>query len=85
MKQAAAPAGFARRLLLPVSRINTAATDDRVVTYVQLQRFNSASWDDVVAKFSFAAILTRCHAGAACRAEPGNPRFRVRVFPLLRN
>jgi hypothetical protein len=65
MKQAATPAGFPRRLLLPVSRINTAATDDRVVTYTQLRRFNRASWDDVVAKFSFAAILAGCHAGGS--------------------
>ena len=34
-------------LLLPNSRINTSPTEYRVVTYMQLQRFNGASWDDV--------------------------------------
>jgi hypothetical protein len=33
--------------LLAASRINAAATDDRVVTYTQLRRFNCASRDDV--------------------------------------
>ena len=47
MKQAASLHDFRPGLLLPASRINTSATDYRVVTYMQLQRFNGASWDDV--------------------------------------
>jgi branched-chain amino acid transport system substrate-binding protein len=47
MKQAANLRNFRTGLLLPESRINTSATDYRVVTYMQLQRFNGASWDDV--------------------------------------
>jgi branched-chain amino acid transport system substrate-binding protein len=47
MKQAANLRDFHLGLLLPASRINTSATDYRVVTYMQLQRFNGASWDDV--------------------------------------
>ena len=47
MKQAASLHDFRVGLLLPESRINTSATDYRVVTYMQLQRFNGASWDDV--------------------------------------
>jgi branched-chain amino acid transport system substrate-binding protein len=47
MKQAASLKEFRVGLLLPASRINTSATDYRVVTYMQLQRFNGASWDDV--------------------------------------
>ena len=47
MKQAANLHDFRVGLLLPNSRINTSATDYRVVTYMQLQRFNGASWDDV--------------------------------------
>jgi branched-chain amino acid transport system substrate-binding protein len=47
MKQAANLRDFRVGLLLPNSRINTSATDYRVVTYMQLQRFNGASWDDV--------------------------------------
>jgi len=47
MKQAASLHDFRLGLLLPESRINTSATDFRVVTYMQLQRFNAASWDDV--------------------------------------
>jgi len=47
MKQAANLRDFRLGLLLPNSRINTSATDYRVVTYMQLQRFNGASWDDV--------------------------------------
>jgi branched-chain amino acid transport system substrate-binding protein len=47
MKQAANLRDFRTGLLLPNSRINTSATDYRVLTYMQLQRFNGASWDDV--------------------------------------
>jgi branched-chain amino acid transport system substrate-binding protein len=47
MKQAANLHDFRVGLLLPASRINTSATDYRVVTYMQLQRFNGASWDEV--------------------------------------
>jgi branched-chain amino acid transport system substrate-binding protein len=47
IKQAANLRDFRLGLLLPESRINTSATDYRVVTYMQLQRFNGASWDDV--------------------------------------
>jgi len=47
MKQAANLKDFRVGLLLPNSRINTSPTDYRVVTYMQLQRFNGASWDDV--------------------------------------
>ncbi|HEV7602568.1 MAG TPA: ABC transporter substrate-binding protein [Bradyrhizobium sp.] len=47
MKQAASLKDFRLGLLLPASRINTSATDYRVVTYMQLQRFNGASWDEV--------------------------------------
>jgi branched-chain amino acid transport system substrate-binding protein len=47
MKQAANLRDFRVGLLLPESRINTSATDYRVVTYMQLQRFNGTSWDDV--------------------------------------
>jgi branched-chain amino acid transport system substrate-binding protein len=47
MKQAANLKDFRVGLLLPASRINTSATDYRVVTYMQLQRFNGTSWDDV--------------------------------------
>ena len=47
MKQAANLHDFRGGLLLPDSRINTSATDYRVVTYMQLQRFNGTSWDDV--------------------------------------
>ena len=47
MKQAANLRDFHLGLLLPDSRINTSAADYRVVTYMQLQRFNGASWDDV--------------------------------------
>jgi branched-chain amino acid transport system substrate-binding protein len=47
MKQAASLHDFHPGLLLPESRINTSATDYRVVTYMQLQRFNGTSWDDV--------------------------------------
>ena len=47
MKQAANLRDFRLGLLLPDSRINTSPTDYRVVTYMQLQRFNGASWDDV--------------------------------------
>jgi branched-chain amino acid transport system substrate-binding protein len=47
MKQAANLRDFRLGLLLPDSRINTSATDYRVVTYMKLQRFNGASWDDV--------------------------------------
>jgi branched-chain amino acid transport system substrate-binding protein len=47
MKQAANLRDFRVGLLLPNSRINTSPTDYRVVTYMQLQRFNGASWDDV--------------------------------------
>jgi branched-chain amino acid transport system substrate-binding protein len=47
MKQAANLRDFHLGLLLPDSRINTSQTDYRVVTYMQLQRFNGASWDDV--------------------------------------
>src|ERR1700744_4504143 len=47
MKQAANLHDFRVGLLLPNSRINTSPTDYRVVTYMQLQRFNGASWDDV--------------------------------------
>jgi branched-chain amino acid transport system substrate-binding protein len=47
MKQAANLRDFRVGLLLPASRINTSATDYRVVTYMQLQRFNGASWDEV--------------------------------------
>jgi branched-chain amino acid transport system substrate-binding protein len=47
MKQAANLHDFRVGLLLPNSRINTGPTDYRVVTYMQLQRFNGASWDDV--------------------------------------
>ena len=45
--QAASLQNFRGGLLLPPSRINTSATDYRVVTYMQLQRFNGASWDEV--------------------------------------
>ena len=47
MKQAANLRDFRVGLLLPDSRINTGPTDYRVVTYMRLQRFNGASWDDV--------------------------------------
>lgn len=47
MKQAANLKDFRVGLVLPASRINTSATDYRVVTYMQLQRFNGTSWDDV--------------------------------------
>jgi len=47
MKQAANLRDFRVGLLLPASRINTLATDYRVVTFMQLQRFNGASWDEV--------------------------------------
>ncbi|MGD0848357.1 ABC transporter substrate-binding protein [Bradyrhizobium sp.] len=47
MKQAASLHDFRVGLLLPDSRINTGPTDYRVVTYMRLQRFNGASWDDV--------------------------------------
>ncbi len=47
MKQAANLRDFRVGLLLPASRINTSPTDYRVVTYMQLQRFNGASWDEV--------------------------------------
>ncbi|MDB5629751.1 MAG: Amino acid/amide transporter substrate-binding protein family [Tardiphaga sp.] len=47
MKQAANLKDFRVGLLLPASRINTSATDYRVVTYMQLQRFNGTSWDDM--------------------------------------
>ena len=47
MKQAANLKDFRVGLLLPNSRINTSPTDYRVVTYMQLQRFNGTSWDDV--------------------------------------
>ena len=47
MKQAASLHDFRVGLLLPDSRINTSATDYRVITYMQLQRFNGESWDDV--------------------------------------
>ena len=47
MKQAANLRNFRVGLLLPNSRINTSPTDYRVVTYMQLQRFNGTSWDDV--------------------------------------
>jgi branched-chain amino acid transport system substrate-binding protein len=47
MKQAANLRDFRVGLLLPDSRINTSPTDYRVVTYMQLQRFNGASWDNV--------------------------------------
>ena len=47
MKQAANLRDFRVGLLLPNSRINTSPTDYRVVTYMQLQRFNGTSWDDV--------------------------------------
>jgi branched-chain amino acid transport system substrate-binding protein len=47
MKQAASLHDFRVGLLLPDSRINTSAADYRVITYMQLQRFNGASWDDV--------------------------------------
>lgn len=47
MKQAANLKDFRLGLLLPKSRINTSPTDYRVVTYMQLQRFNGKSWDDV--------------------------------------
>jgi branched-chain amino acid transport system substrate-binding protein len=47
MKQAANLRDFRIGLLLPASRINTSSTEYRVVTYMQLQRFNGASWDDV--------------------------------------
>jgi len=47
MKQAASLKDFRVGLLLPASRINTSAADYRVVTYMQLQRFNGASWDEV--------------------------------------
>jgi len=47
MKQAANLRDFRLGLLLPNSRINTSPTDYRVVTYMQLQRFNGASWDEV--------------------------------------
>jgi branched-chain amino acid transport system substrate-binding protein len=47
MKQAASLKNFRLGLLLPGSLINTSATDYRVVTFMQLQRFNGTSWDDV--------------------------------------
>jgi branched-chain amino acid transport system substrate-binding protein len=47
MKQAASLKNFRLGLLLPGSLINTSATDYRVVTFMQLQRFNGKSWDDV--------------------------------------
>jgi branched-chain amino acid transport system substrate-binding protein len=47
MKQAANLRDFRVGLLLPDSRINTSSTDYRVVTYMQLQRFNGTSWDNV--------------------------------------
>jgi len=47
MKQAANLRDFRVGLLLPDSRINTSPTDYRVVTYMQLQRFNGTSWDNV--------------------------------------
>jgi branched-chain amino acid transport system substrate-binding protein len=47
MKQAAGLKDFRVGLLLPPSRINTSPTEYRVVTYMQLQRFNGASWDEV--------------------------------------
>jgi branched-chain amino acid transport system substrate-binding protein len=47
MKQAANLRDFRVGLLLPDSRINTSPIDYRVVTYMQLQRFNGASWDNV--------------------------------------
>jgi branched-chain amino acid transport system substrate-binding protein len=47
MKQAANLRDFRVGLLLPNSRINPSATDRPVVTYMQLQRFNGASWDEV--------------------------------------
>jgi branched-chain amino acid transport system substrate-binding protein len=47
MKQAANLRDFHLGLLLPDSRINTSPADYRVVTYMRLQRFNGASWDDV--------------------------------------
>jgi branched-chain amino acid transport system substrate-binding protein len=47
MKQAASLHDFRLGLLLPESRINTSATDYRIVTYMQLQRFNGTTWDDV--------------------------------------
>jgi branched-chain amino acid transport system substrate-binding protein len=47
MKQAANLRDFRVGLLLPDSRINTSPTDYRVVTYMQLQRFNGTSWDSV--------------------------------------
>ena len=47
MKQAANLRDFRVGLLLPASRINTSATDYRGVTYMQLQRSNGASWDEV--------------------------------------
>ena len=46
MKQAANLRDFRVGLLLPNSRINTSPTDYRVVTYMQLQRFNGTSWDN---------------------------------------
>lgn len=48
MRQAANLKDFRVGLLLPPSRINTSETDYRVVTYMQLQRFNGTSWDDVI-------------------------------------
>ena len=47
MKQAADLKDFRVGLLLPNSRINTSPADYRVVTYMQLQRFNGMSWDYV--------------------------------------
>jgi branched-chain amino acid transport system substrate-binding protein len=46
MRQAANLTDFRVGLLLPNSRINTSPTDYRVVTYMQLQRFNGTSWDN---------------------------------------
>jgi branched-chain amino acid transport system substrate-binding protein len=34
-------------MLRPNSRINTSPTEYLVVTYMQLQRFNGAGWDEV--------------------------------------
>jgi branched-chain amino acid transport system substrate-binding protein len=47
MKQAANLRDFRVGLLRPASRIDTSATDYQGITFMQLQRFNGASWDEV--------------------------------------
>jgi branched-chain amino acid transport system substrate-binding protein len=45
MRQATSLHDFRLPMLLPGSLINTSPTDYRVITFMQLQRFNGTSWD----------------------------------------